>query len=139
MGTIFSDTDIRGSVGDSLTTEYVWNVGKAFAEWLPDEGPIAVQAAADDTAHALIEGLLLQGRDVVQVASTDPTALTAAITDTKAAGGASVGYEATQNLAVISLFDRQGVPITGSTGLADISQLIEAGNFVPAPDKGEVQ
>lgn len=139
MGNIFSDTDIRGSLGESLTTEYIWSVGKAFAEWLPDEGPVAVQAAAGDTvAHALIEGLLLQGRDVLQVADADPTVLTVAITDNKAAGGVSVQYEATQNLAVMTLFDRQGVAIVSSAGLADISQLAEAGNFVPAPVKGEL-
>ena len=138
MANIFSATDIRGSVGESLTTEYIWNAGKAFAEWLPDEGPIVVQAAeGDGTAHALVEGLLLQGRNVFQAVSGDQVALTTAITDNQAAGGAAVQYEPTQNLAVITLFDRQGAAIIGES-LAEISQLAEAGNVVPAPEKGEL-
>ncbi len=139
MGNIFSATDIRGYVGQSFTTEYVWSVGKAFAEWLPEEGLVAVQAAAGDTmAHALIEGLLLQGRDVLRIEGSDQADIIAAITDNKAAGGASVQYEATQNLAVVTLFDQQGVPVVGDTGLSDVAQLTEAGNFVPAPEKGEL-
>lgn len=138
MTNIFSATDIRGSVGESLTTEYIWNAGKAFAEWLPDEGPIVVQTAeGDGTAHALIEGLLLQGRTILQIATGDPIVLTTTIADNQAAGGATVRYEPTQNLAVITLFDRQGAAITG-TSLAEISQIAEAGNIVPAPEKGEL-
>ena len=138
MTNIFSATDIRGSVGESLTTEYIWNAGKAFAEWLPDEGPIVVQATeGDGTAHALIEGLLLQGRNVLQVAVGDQVALTTAIADNQAAGGAAVQYEPTQNLAVITLFDRQGAAIIGES-LGEVSQLAEAGNAVPAPEKGEI-
>lgn len=138
MTNIFSNTDIRGSVGETLTTEYIWNAGKAFAEWLPDEGSIVVQTAeTDGAAHALIEGLLLQGRDVLQVAAGDPVALTTAITDNQAAGGAVVQYEPTQNLAVITLFDRQGTAIIGAS-LGEISQLAEAGNVVPAPEKGKL-
>ena len=45
MGTIFSATDIRGYVGESITTEYVWNVGKAFSEWLPQDGPVVIVEA----------------------------------------------------------------------------------------------
>lgn len=138
MTNIFSATDIRGSVGESLTTEYIWNAGKAFAEWLPDEGSIVVQATeGDSTAHALIEGLLLQGRHVLQASVGDQVALTSAITDNQAAGGAAVQYEPTQNLAVITLFDRQGAAIIGES-LGEISQLAEAGNVVPAPEKGEL-
>lgn len=141
MGNIFSETDIRGYVGQSLTTEYLWNVGKAFAEWLPDEGIVVVQSAVDDnTGGALIEGLLLQGRDVLPVVNSgDETALTVTIADNSAAGGVCISFDATQNLAVITLHDQHGVAIVGTSGLGDIVELAEAGNFIPAAEKGQVE
>jgi hypothetical protein len=142
MGNIFSSTDIRGHVGQSLTTEYVWNVGKAFSEWLPEKGPIVLvqaDATGESTAHALIEGILLQGRDIIGFNGGDQPKVIAEIIDKKAAGGALVEYEEVQNLAVITLFDERGVAIMDSTGLAEINELVEAGNFLPAPAKGELK
>ena len=142
MGNIFSSTDIRGSVGQSLTTEYVWNVGKAFAEWLPEKGPVVViqsESADEGTTHALVEGLLLQGRTVLRADNADQTKVITTIVDKKAAGGAFIEYEKVQNLAVITLFDERGIAIMDSTGLADINQSVEAGNFLPALAKGEVK
>lgn len=142
MGNIFSSTDIRGYVGQSLTTEYVWNVGKAFSEWLPEKGPLIVvqaEAADEGTAHALIEGILLQGRDVIKSDNGDQPKVIAQIIEKKAAGGVLVEYQAVQNLAVITLFDERGVAIMDSTGLAEISELVDAGNFLPAPEKGQLR
>ena len=141
MTTIFSSTDIRGYVGESLTTEYVWNVGKAFADWLQREGDVVVvrtDSADEATAHALIEGILLQGRSVVQTTG-DQTKLITAIVDNKAAGGALIEYEKLQNLAVITLFDERGVAIMDSSGLSEVGQLVDAANFLPAPVKGELK
>lgn len=141
MGTIFSSTDIRGYVGQSLTTEYVWNVGKAFADWLPEEGDVVVvqtDSADEGTAHALIEGILLEGRSVVATKG-DQTKLITTIVDKKAVGGALIEYEKVQNLAVITLFDERGVAIMDSGGLSEISQLVDAANFLPAPTKGELK
>ncbi|MDB5183343.1 MAG: phosphomannomutase, phosphomannomutase [Candidatus Saccharibacteria bacterium] len=141
MGNIFSSTDIRGYVGQSLTTEYVWNVGKAFAEWLPEKGAIVVvqaELADEGTAHALTEGILLQGRNVITQSHGDQPKVIAAIMENKAAGGALIEYEKVQNLAVITLFDERGVAIMDSTGLSNISELVDAGNFLPAPAKGEL-
>ena len=141
MGNIFSSTDIRGYVGESLTTEYVWNVGKAFADWLTDAGDIVVVKAAvsdESTAHALTEGILLQGRSVIAT-DGDQAKLLSLIIDNNAAGGVLIEYENVQNLAVISLYDRRGVSVTDSTGLQEISQLVDSASFLPAPEKGELK
>ncbi len=142
MGNIFSSTDIRGHVGETFTTEYVWNVGKALAEWLPEEGVIVIvkaESANASTVHALVEGLLLQGRTVIDGGNGDKQSVMAAISDQQAAGGAYVDYNQVQNLAVITLFDAQGVIVTDASGLTEIGQLVDAANFVPAPDKGELK
>ncbi len=141
MGTIFSAYDIRGRVGDSLTTEYVWTVGKAFAEWLPEEGSVVIVKGAganDTTAHALTEGLLLQGRDVIDGGQGDQQAVTGAIGDSQAAGGVLINHDELQDLEIITLFDARGVVVTADAGLASIEELITAGNFVPAAEKGSI-
>ncbi len=142
MATIFSSTDIRGNVGESLTTEYVWNVGKAFAEWLSEKGDVVIaqsESADKGTVHALIEGILLQGRSVINAGVGDQNTIISTIVDKKAAGGALVEYEQVQNLAVITFFDGRGVAVMDSTGLNEINQLTDAANFLPAPEKGDVK
>jgi hypothetical protein len=142
MTNIFSSTDIRGYVGESLTTEYVWNVGKAFAEWLPEKGDVVVMesATADkSTVRALVEGILLQGRSVVDAGIGDQTNIISTVMDKKAAGGALVEYEEVQNLAVITFFDARGVTVMDSSGLSEINQLTDAANFLPAPEKGKIK
>lgn len=139
MGNIFSANDIRGHVGESLTTEYVWNVGKAFSEWLPEDGSVVVartENADDATVHALTEGLLLQGRSVIEAGVSDQQRVINAVVENHAAGAALIDYQKVQNLAVITLFDRRGLVIMDSTGLAEINQLVDAGNFLPAAAKG---
>lgn len=139
MGTIFSSTDIRGHIGEPDTTEYIWNAGKAFAEWLPEGGDVVVlktQTVDAGTAHAFVEGLLLQGRAVTDAGMGDQTAVVNAIGETKAVGGALMDCDTAQNLVVITLFDANTALITAETGLTEINQLIESGNFLPAAEKG---
>lgn len=140
MSTIFSAYDIRGVAGDTLSTELAWNVGKAFAEWLPDEGPVVlVMAPTTDlsTVHAITEGLLLQGRDVIEGQGTTQL-VNDYISDKKVVGGVYVNHEAADNNEVIQLFDATGTAVTDQTGLTDIAQLVESGNFLPAAEKGKV-
>jgi phosphomannomutase len=39
---IFKAYDIRGKVGDELNDELARNVARAFADWLPEDGAVAV-------------------------------------------------------------------------------------------------
>lgn len=139
MGTIFSSTDVRGRIGESDTTEYIWNAGKAFAEWLPEGGNVVViksPMADASVARAFVEGLLLQGRAVVDAGDGDQSALIAAIDEAKAVGGALVDCDTAQNLVVITLLDGNASTVTAESGLNDINQLVESGNFLPAAEKG---
>jgi phosphomannomutase len=47
MGNTFSAYDIRGRIEESLTVEYTWTVGKAFADWLPEQGSVVVGCCKD--------------------------------------------------------------------------------------------
>lgn len=141
MGTIFSASDIRGRADDSLTTEYVWNIGKAFADWLPNQGDIVIirgEGANEQTIHALSEGILLQGRNIVDAGQGDITGLTGVIGDKQAAGGVCVQHDALQDIEVIAFVDASGTTILADTGLDELKLSADAGNFEPAPARGSV-
>lgn len=141
MGTVFSAYDIRGRVDDTLTVEYAWTVGKAFSEWLPEEGCVVVvknNPSNDDIAHGLTEGIRLQGRDVVDGGVGDAQSVVNLINEKNAVGGALISHDDIQNIEMIALFAEQGRVITAEAGLIEINQLVESGNFLPAPEKGKI-
>jgi phosphomannomutase len=138
---MFSGFDIRGRFGDTLTIEYVWNVGKALADWLPQDGKIVVisgQDANSDVVKAVIEGIRLHGRAVVDGGRGDKAALVHIAGEAQAAGGVIIGHDALENLETIELYQETMAPVTTDTGLFEIAALIEAGNFVPAASKGDL-
>ena len=65
---IFKSYDIRGKVGSELTDEIVMHIAQAFADWLPEEGVVAVgrdmRPDSEQLSQAFIKGLREQGRDV---------------------------------------------------------------------------
>ena len=141
MGTLFSAYDIRGKLDDNISKENAWRIGQAFAEWLPETGNIVVATSvqADESiAHAFIEGILLQGRDVVHIGQGEEGAVSGEIVESQAAGGAFINHDGIQNIEVIAIFDTHGTPVTAESGLGDIGQLVEAGNFLPAATKGNL-
>jgi hypothetical protein len=142
MSNTFSAYDIRGHVDGSLTTEHVWNVGKAVAEWLPGEGPIAIATREDtdpQTLHAFVEGVLLQGRDVLETGEDNQQGLIALLRDGQADGGALITHDALQGIEIITLLDARGTGVTAESGLTEIGELVDAGNFMPAAKKGEIK
>ena len=142
MGNVYSNTDIRGHADDAATKEHIWNAGKALAEWLPEEGMVVVVAtdAADaNYIHTFTEGVLLQGRNVIDAGTGDQQTVVSLIGDMNAAGDALIDHDQMQNLAIVTLYDDRGVTVTEDTGLFEIGALIDGGNFVPAAEKGEIQ
>lgn len=137
----FSSFDIRGQIDSSLTPEHAWNVGKAFSDWLPEEGFITIVSSADaeqKITHALIEGIRLQGRAVFDGGHGDTQHLVEITADNKPAGSVMVTHDGVQNLEIIQLYQENGVVLSSDNGLIQISELVEAGNFVPAAVKGEL-
>lgn len=141
MSTIFSNYDIRGRLDDSMSKEYVWNIGKALAEWLPFDGTVAVvsaQGADDAIIKSFIEGLRLQGRHVIDGGVGDQQTLSQINIGSKTAGGALISHDPLQDVEVVALYQENDVSITAETGLQQITELAESGNFVPAAVKGEL-
>lgn len=137
----FTSYDIRGKLKEGVSLEFAWNVGKAMADWLPTYGKVAVQrsvGAEERLVGAIVEGLRLQGRDVVDSDSGDKQVLTARIVNDGLSGGVLVSHDIDQDVCVIELLDEKGQLIVSENGLKDISELVGAGNFVPAATKGEL-
>ncbi len=138
---MFSSYDIRGRLGESLTNEYVWNVGKALADWLPLDGAVVVVSKSNANAvviKALIEGLRLQGRNVIDGGQGDEQTLVQISAASRTAGGVLVSHDDLQNVEAISLFQDNAAAINIDNGLQDIAALVDAGNFVPAAVKGDL-
>jgi hypothetical protein len=132
--------DIRGKEDADLTVDVAWNVGKALADWLPNGGAVVVVYVPTHhhIANAIIEGLRLQGRDVVDGGHGDKDAARTRITTGKLAGGAVVGFDDLEKMVTIELYREDAKLLGGDTDLREIHELVQAGNFVPAAVKGEL-
>lgn len=137
---LISAYDIRGTEETGLTVECAWNVGKALADWLPQAGSVVVVFVPtyEPLAAAVIEGLRLQGRNVVNGGSGDKETARAYIASAGLAGAAVVGYDELEKVVTIELYQHEGRLIESEAGLKEIRELVQAGNFVPAAAKGEL-
>ncbi len=137
---MITETGIRGTVETGLTTEYAWNTGKAVADWLPTAGSIIVLyvSTGQQTARAIIEGLRLQGRSVVDGGIGDKYAATAHIKTSGLSGAVVVGVEESTGVVLIQIFNEGGDVVGRESGLLELAELTDAGNFVPAAVKGEL-
>ena len=136
---LISASDIRGAEETELTVDVAWNIGKAVADWLPRHGAVVVVYLPTQhrLAGAIIEGLRLQGRDVIDGGHGDGEALITYIMTNDLAGGVRVGYDDDDKKVTIELYDAEAHLVVDS-GLEEIRRLVEAGNFVPAVGRGQL-
>jgi phosphomannomutase len=137
---IFKGMDIRGKFNTDITKETVWNIGKALADWLSTSGSVLVMSGngSKELVAAMIEGLRLQGRDVVFAENGDKMVLAETIVQKGYSGGVLIGYDELGDEVSIELYKEDGRLVDNETGLGEIAVLAEAGNFVPASAKGEL-
>lgn len=137
----FTAYDIRGKVTEGVSLEVAWNIGKALADWLSTYGVVAVArgtGANETLTHALVEGMILQGRDVLDTGVNDKQTLLGHIKNEGLSGGIFVTHDEQSDDSVIELYDENGQLISADNGLNAIAELVHAGNFVPAATKGDV-
>lgn len=94
LSNIFKAYDVRGKVGSELTSQVANDIGKAFADWLPSEGSVAVgrdmRPDSAELATNLIDGLRRQGRNVIDIGLVTSDMIYFAVGNLKLAGGAMV-------------------------------------------------
>ena len=139
INNIFKAYDVRGKVGSELNAEVAGNIGKALADWLPEQGPVAVgrdmRPDSAELAQALITGLTAQGRDVIDIGEVTSDMIYFAVGSNNLAGGAMV--TASHNPGEyngIKLCREGARPIGQESGLFEVRDAIIAGNYKPAAE-----
>lgn len=137
INSIFKAYDIRGKVGTELTVDVANGVGKALADWLLNDGAVAVgrdmRPDSAELADAVIAGLRAQGRDVINIGQVTSDMIYFAVGSLGLAGGAMV--TASHNPGEyngIKLCREEAKPIGLESGLAEVRDAVIAGNFKPA-------
>lgn len=138
---IFKAYDIRGKVGSELTNQLALSVGRAFADWLPNEGAVAVgrdmRPDSAELAAAVIAGLRQQGRDVIDIGEVTSDMIYFAVGHLQLAGGAMV--TASHNPGEyngIKLCREEARPVGLETGLAEVRDSALDAVFKPVEKTG---
>lgn len=91
---IFKSYDIRGKVGTELNKNSVEQIARAYANWLPKKGTIAVgrdmRPDSKELAKSFIKGLVAQGYDVWDIGEVTSDMVYFAIGKWDLAGGAVI-------------------------------------------------
>jgi len=140
---IFKAYDIRGKVGSELSDEVLEKIGKAFADFLPNEGTVAVgrdmRPDSKNLADNLIKGLVAQGRDVIDIGEVTSDMIYFATGSLKLAGGAMI--TASHNPGEyngIKLCREEAKPIGEESGLFDIRDAVISSSFKASSKTGTV-
>ena len=137
LAAVFKSYDIRGRVGDELNADFAQKVGRAFADWLPSSGTVAVgrdmRPDSGELADAVIAGLRAQGRDVLDIGQVTSDMIYFAVGSLQFAGGAMI--TASHNPGKdngIKLCREEAKPVGLDTGLDQIRDAVLAGKFADA-------
>jgi phosphomannomutase len=140
---IFKAYDIRGKVGSELSDITCNQIGRAFADWLPQEGVVAVghdmRPDSAQLASAFIEGLRTQGRDVWDIGQVTSDMIYFAVGKFNLAGGAVI--TASHNPGEyngIKLYRDKVTSVGLDSGLAEVRDMAQAGTFKDSQITGTV-
>lgn len=140
---IFKAYDVRGKVGSELTPAVTKKIGQAFAQWLPEAGPVAVgrdmRPDSAELAAALIEGLRAQGRDVWDIGEVTSDMIYFAVGANNLAGGVMI--TASHNPGEyngIKFCGEAAKPVGESTGLYEVRDLALANDFPASAAAGQL-
>jgi phosphomannomutase len=133
---IFKAYDIRGKVGTELNEDATKRIGRAFADWLPEQGVVAVghdmRADSSALAASFIEGLRAQGYNVWDIGQVTSDMIYFAIGQFDLAGGAVI--TASHNPGEyngIKLYRDKVTPVGLSSGLDVVRDAAMQSNFKP--------
>jgi len=143
MAGIFKAYDIRGIIGKDLTEDLAFKIGRAFATFLKCRKVVVGQDMrphSDAMFAGLCKGLTLQGADVIRIGvCSTPMSYYA---NGKLGADSSIMITASHNPGEwngFKLCRAAGVPISGSTGIADIEKIVTTQAFdAPAATPGQV-
>ena len=140
---IFKAYDIRGIYGKELTEQTAYKLGRAFVSFLKCKS-VAVGRDMRESSPIieteLIRGLTDQGADVTKIGMATTPMLYFAV--------GKFGYDAGINVTAshnpgqyngFKLTKANAVPMSGETGIYDIRNLVEKGEFENPAEKGKIE
>ncbi len=143
LASIFKAYDIRGKVGSELSVDFVRDIGRAFADWLPSQGPVVVghdmRPDSRQLADELIKGLVQQGRDVWDIGLGTSDMVYFAPGKFRLAGGAMI--TASHNPGEyngIKFCREKALPVGLESGLAEVRDITLAKKFNKSATQGSV-
>jgi phosphomannomutase len=141
---IFKAYDIRGKVGTELNADVAERVGRALADWLPNQGTVAIgrdmRPDSAELAAAVIKGLRAQGRDVMDIGEVTSDMIYFAVGHFELAGGAVV--TASHNPGEyngIKICREAAGGVSIDSGLGEIRDLARAGEWKQSTAEGKLE
>lgn len=140
--TCFKAYDIRGKVGQDLSPEIAFRIGRAYAEWLRPRRVVVgadIRLSSEALKTALIDGLTTSGVDVLDIGLVGTEEMYFATRELDADGGIEI--TASHNPASyngMKLVREEARPISNDNGLLEIKSLAERRTFSPPGYRGTV-
>lgn len=132
--------DIRGRLGDELDDDVAYRIGRAFGQYLQAKTVVVggdVRATSESLKLALANGLQDAGVDVIDIGMTGTEEVYFATFHLGVCGGIEV--TASHNpldYNGMKLVQQGARPISGDSGLRDIQQIAEQGEFTAVSRRG---
>lgn len=139
--TCFKAYDIRGRLGDELTEEIAYRVGRAFAEVMAARRVVIgrdVRPSSEALAGALADGLMTAGVEVLDLGLSGTEETYFATTHLEADGGICVtASHNPMDYNGMKMVRRGSAPIGAADGMDAIKALAESGDFAPGQEGGK--
>lgn len=138
----FKAYDIRGRLPDQLNEEIAWRIGRAYAQFLQPRQIVIghdVRTSSQSLSDSLAKGLTEGGSNVLDIGLCGTEEIYHATFSQKLDGGIMV--TASHNpidYNGMKLVREKSKPISGDSGLEEIRQLAENGDFSVARVTGEI-
>ncbi len=138
---IFKAYDIRGIYPRQIDEEVAHRIGRAFVTFLEEKKILVgrdVRISSPPLSHAFIQGAVEQGADVIDIGLCSTDMLYFASGDLDLPGAMFTASHNPAEYNGLKLCRRRAGPISEDTGIAQIRDLVLAGDFPPSQRRGEV-
>ncbi|MZI96151.1 phosphomannomutase CpsG [Vibrio sp. CAIM 722] len=143
--TCFKAYDIRGQLGEQLSNDIAYRIGRAYGQFIKSEDDAKktvvvggdVRLTSKELKHALANGLMDGGVNVIDLGLTGTEEIYFATFHLGVDGGIEVtASHNPMDYNGMKLVREESKPISGDTGLREIQTLAEKNEFVDVPTKG---
>ena len=139
----FKAYDIRGRVPDQLNEDIAYRIGRAFVEFLAPKTVVVgydIRLTSATLCEALTRGLTDAGAAVMNIGQCGTEEVYFATSHLQADGGIVVtASHNPKDYNGMKLVRDNSKPISGDTGLNDIREIAERGEFTEPPARGSVE